>query len=382
MTLPAEINGLPVVSATVEMPYVGVWHVSSLEASGSTAPEVGSVQTLSINGVQFSCAVTRATAIAGRVKMRLAGGKGRLVREIAARHWSMPTVGAIIRAILAECGETLAPVASTAATAVNGATIDPTILSVKLPQWKTNAIQASRAMQRVCDHQGLIWRVLRDGTVWIGTEAYPEQTVKHTLIDEDWASGAIDFAPDAPDLKPGVTFRGQQIRYVVHTLTRSEACLETPSGLLDRFLSGIRQEIQFSRSYPAEVIAQNADGTLQLRPIDTTIKGGGLNNVPIRTGLPGFEVRVPKGAIVSLEFNNGDPSDPRASLWTQKTGVTSLAFGDGVRGFARVGDQVQVVAPPAMPITGTLGGAPFVGVLTIATPFYGIIQTGRGEFMG
>jgi hypothetical protein len=248
-------------------------------------------------------------------------------------------------------------------------------LDARLEQWKHNDVPASRALQSICDNQGLIWRVLRDGTVWLGAEEYPVTKSKHVLIDEDWSAGTIDFAPETPDLLPGVTFRDQQIRYVVHRIRpgflRSEASLSSPGDLLDRFLAGIRQEIQFSRSYPAEVVAQNADGTLQVMPDDPKTRGKGLNKVPIRTGLPGFKVKVTRGARATIEFENGDPSAPAVRDWEEGAStVTSLEFEPGGIGApaCRVSDQLEVAFPMGLPISGMMGTVPFSGVVTITTP--------------
>lgn len=366
MTYPYEIAGMPVLVADIEMTVVGVWH-ADLEASGEVVPKSAS-QVLYTEGLEFVGTITRARSIGGRVKLRMVGGKGGMSKEVPARHWTKPTLGTVIRDILTACGEQLSP------------TVTEEILSRRLEQWKRNAVPASRALQSICDNQGLIWRVLRDGTVWVGEESYPEARPKHELIDEDWSAGLIEIAPERPDLTPGVTFQDQRIRYVVHKIRpnslRSEAYLEPPDGLLDRFLAGIRQEIQYSRSYPATVISQNANGTLQVKPLDPSIKGHGLNEVPIRYGVPGFEAKVPKGATVSIEFEDGDPSKPRASLWPKGTPVTEVRFApNGIGSPAiRVGDELEVVFPMGLPITTSAGP----GVVTVATPAKAII-TGPGN---
>lgn len=365
------IGGTDVLTADVSMPYLGIWHIDGEASAGSSA--LTGAQVFEDHGVAFSGTILRATIIGGRLKFRMVGGKGKLSQDVPAAHWNRPTRGTVIRDTLAACGEVLS------------GTVAESVLTARLDQWKRNEGPASRALQAICDHEGLIWRVLRDGTVWVGLEEYPTATVKHILIDEDWSAGVIDIAPDAPDLLPGVTFRDQRIRYVKHSIRqssiRSEACLETPSGLLDRFLAGIRQEVYYSRSYPARVIAQNSNGTLQLDPDDPRVKGKGLNNVPIRAGLPGFLVRVTRGARVGVEFENGDPSKPKATDWDHDASkVESVEFEPGgiSSPVARVGDELEVTFPMGLPLTGMLSGAPFTGVVTVATPAKAVI-TGPGN---
>lgn len=363
------IGGINVLSAEVAMPYVGIWHIDG-EAGGDV--QLSGAQVFEDHGVQFHGTILRSTVIGGRMKFRLVGGVGGFAKELAPAHWSRPTVGTLIRSLLSDCGERLS------------ATVDASLLTQQLDQWKRNKTPASRALQAICDKRGLIWRVLRDGSIWVGKEEYPATATKHVLVDEDWSAGVIEIAPEEPALLPGVTFRDQRIRYVVHrispTALRSEAYLETPGGLLDRFLAGVRQEIDYSRSYPAEVVAQNADHTLQVRPFDPKVKGEGLNKVPIRTGLPGFVCRVHPGAIVSLEFEAGDPANPRASMWNNGADVLDVEFvpdGAGSPG-CRIGDEIEIALPMNLPLMTTLGPA----TVTVTTPVRGtIVGPGNTKFL-
>lgn len=376
MTAPCEIAGLPILTCKVVMSEIGVWH-ADLEASGETAPS-GPV-TLTLHGSKFVGTVIRATAISGRVKARIAGGAGNLSATVTAKHWTKPLVSEVVRSTLEACGETLST------------TSDAVLLLKRLDQWKRSEEAGSRALQAICDKIGAIWRVLADGTVWIGLATYPEVALTYILIDEDWSAGVIEVAPEAPTLIPGVTFRGQTIRHVVHRVTsaslRSEACLEPPSGLLDRFLAGIRSEIGYSRAYPARVVRQNSDKSLQVVPDDQKLKSSGLDKVKIRPGVPGFIPVVKAGARGAVEFENGDPSKPCVGAWEYDASkVTSVSYLGGTRAFARVGDQVQVFLGigSTFYFAGTVGGSPATGTMTVTyvTPAYGIISTGNPQLTG
>jgi len=357
----------------IAMGDVGNW-TADLEVS-SDEPITGA-QTLEAFGIEFVGTVKRTpTVIAGRCKVRLIGGAGKLTQEIPARQWAnSPTVREIITSALTAIGDKLS------------ATSDSALLAKRVDQWKRNEAPASRAIQAICDNQGALWRVLRDGTVWVGYASYPEVTTEHDLMDEDWSAGVIEIAPDAPELVPGITFRGQQIRYVVHLLEpdslRSEACLDPPSGLLDRFLAGVRQEIDYSRTYAARVVSQNPDGTLQLSPDDPKQKGTGLNKVPIETGLPGFVVKVLSGARCSYHYENGDPSKPIAQAWKlDPSKVTSIEYKPSGRGapVACVGDIVEMAIPMNLPLTTSLGPA----MVTVTTPVRATIMgPGNAKLLG
>ena len=148
--------------------------------------------------------------------------------------------------------------------------------------------------------------------------------------------------------------------------------------------------------YPARVVSQNSDGTLELRP-DSPRWGSGLSRVPIRHGVPGVtRLEVAQGARVHLGFVPGPDGipEPYAALW-EKGSLTKLTIEastqvvvicpdvvlgseEGASPVARLGDVVECLLPPQIPVVGTVGpppGAPFVGMLTITDPILGVIDS-------
>ncbi len=106
----------------------------------------------------------------------------------------------------------------------------------------------------------------------------------------------------------------------------------------------VGRRLDYTQLYPAVVIAQNADGTLQLLADSPTIRGTGHNNVRIRHGLPGVSVTVSQGARVRIGFENGDPSQPYAALWDTDAASVTINLTTSV--------DISLVAP-----TVNLGGA-------------------------
>lgn len=90
--------------------------------------------------------------------------------------------------------------------------------------------------------------------------------------------------------------------------------------------------------YPAVVVQQRSDGTLDLSPEDPRVPS--CQGVPIRLGIPGVTVTVPSGGRVLLGYANGDPSRPYASLWESGT-VTRITINGGSAKVARVGDSTE-----------------------------------------
>jgi len=86
--------------------------------------------------------------------------------------------------------------------------------------------------------------------------------------------------------------------------------LESLRAIIDARL----RRLDYHALYSSTVLAQNADGTLELQPDDARF-GTGVSKVPIRLGIPGASVRVRAPSRVLLGFDNGDPRLPIATLW-------------------------------------------------------------------
>lgn len=140
-------------------------------------------------------------------------------------------------------------------------------------------------------------------------------------------------------------------------------------------LSVVEPLVRWTRQYPASVVSQRADGTLDVR-VDppsglSRTKEIGFTEVPIR-GLPGVEVKVRPGATVLLGFKDADRSSPYVALFDpgslQELKVTAavkvtvdapqIDLGDAFGAVLREGDTVTIPGPS--------GGA--AGPITISGP--------------
>jgi hypothetical protein len=120
--------------------------------------------------------------------------------------------------------------------------------------------------------------------------------------------------------------------------------------------------IRWTRNYPASVVSQAADGTLDVQ-VDppsglSASKPVGITQVAIM-GLPGVTVKVRPGAMVLLGFQDGDRSRPIATLFapdslseikvTAALKVTvdapAIDLGDAFGAVLREGDTVSIPGP-------------------------------------
>jgi hypothetical protein len=319
----STVNSVGLLKGEFRMPIGGAWH-ADIEAEPEL--DVSEGVEIEVDGVTFV-----GTAIPGRHGVngtryvaKIVGGAGGLSQELPAKsyeHAQGVKVRAILEDILRSCGETLSATAETAT------------LETKLPRWSRIKSTAARQILKLADELGCSWRVLADGTVWVGQETWPETTVEHVLEDEDWERGRISIAPESPSLTPGITFLEQRIETVYHTVDgegrlRTDCMIEGKDSTFKSFLKRLRKDIDYSRLYRCRVVSQNADLTVQLEPDSDVVKGRGLDKVPIRCDLPGAIIRVSKGARCMFGFNGGDPSDPFACHFDMSdAGLVSITFG-------------------------------------------------------
>lgn len=139
--------------------------------------------------------------------------------------------------------------------------------------------------------------------------------------------------------------------------------------------------------YSAELVAQNADGTLEL--VVESAKIPGLSKVPLRLGLPGCTVKLKRGCRLLVGWENGDPRRPYGALFSAsdveelrieasvKISVVApevnLGDEDGLP-VARQGDIVELAVPGTIAVTGTINGVSFVGNLVVGEPLFGVIS--------
>jgi len=112
------------------------------------------------------------------------------------------------------------------------------------------------------------------------------------------------------------------------------AALDRVKTYLARIVDDVMRRVDWYAWYPARVLGQSEDGTLELRPDNPRVPG--LSKVPLRLGVPGVRVNVLPGARVLVGFEGGDPSRPVASLWERQSCVeialdpsSALLLGDG-----------------------------------------------------
>ena len=185
------------------------------------------------------------------------------------------SVGVILGDLLATAGEALS------------STAGADILSAGLDAWDTTAIPVGTLITLLLSTAapGASWRMLPDGTLWVGKETWPDAGIDSSIyqIFEDSAEqNSMRIGVDAPLMLVGTTFEGRkvsaceahvgQVGEGVEMRIWFEDASISDTDRLRKALNARAQDaaarldrIDYSRRYPATVIQQSG-GTVDVQP--------------------------------------------------------------------------------------------------------------------
>lgn len=107
--------------------------------------------------------------------------------------------------------------------------------------------------------------------------------------------------------------------------------------------------------YPAEVVQQASDGTLELRSLDSRLPES-LTKVPYRPGFPGVTFKVDKGAVCLVGFEGGSEEHPYVKSWVSGQ-PTELVITTTSKVTIVATTEVTIDAPSVL-LAGTGGSHP------------------------
>jgi hypothetical protein len=207
-----------VTGGTVLLPRTGIWlanlHVDARDAIPDRV-------TLDLGAVEMPATVAKSELIGGVTELRLVGGAGGLGETARPKHYHQPLVRHPLSDLLRDSGETLS------------ATSTPAVLTKALEAWTTLALSTGAILAALCAVAGgdVNWRILADGTLWIGTEAWPDSGVDARSIDSDGANATSLVGTDIPGLWPGTLLAGRKVDYVRHDLDADRTTVLFAEGL-------------------------------------------------------------------------------------------------------------------------------------------------------
>lgn len=367
----ATLAGYPVSSLTLTVPRVGAWVA---DVALVDAPALSGVVALVVDGRTWRGAIHRGGVEAGRWCGRIVGGAGGLHAILGPMAYADTTLAVVLGETLRDAGEALASTAGD--------------LTATVTRWARVAGPAHHTVADVARAAGYAWRVLDDGTVWAGPEAWTAVTLGADLdvIEHDPATGRYELAGTAAaSIDPGtvVTLAGATARVGAVERRLVDAALRTVlyadragdagsrlTAALDGMVRRATRRMDYHAVYPGRVVQQRADGTLDVLADSPDVQLP--RAIPYRT-LPGLALEVPAGTRVAVGFEQGDPARPYAGLW-ELGDVTRWALDGGTHRAAREGHATADGAVSAS--TSPPAGSPPLTNLTLTyTPPGGAPQT-------
>lgn len=328
----ATADGDDIISLRLWLPRVGVGTADVL--FDDITPRSGRV-VIQVGDREFRGAIDRGGEFEDTDRTRVVLGAGGMGKAAEKRQYSGVSLQLVVSSLLATAGETLSP------------SSDQDVLQTVLPAWTTSAEPIGTILSALVESVGggAVWRVLPDGTVWIGRETWPDagieddsyQVMEQRFEDGSWLATVNEEAAGA--LRPGTTFNGQRVSLVVHTIDGDEGGLGPrmrvwfsdagEASMEDRLAGAFERAVRsagpppvdYRAMYLARVVAQI--GTrVHVEPELTSMPDMGA--IPLMLGLPGATTDGLAGGNVLVGWRGGDRAKAYAVCFDADVSVASL----------------------------------------------------------
>lgn len=197
------LAGTPITSLDLTDGLDAAW-IADVELATDTAPR-GAV-TLSDGTRQLQGTVLRAGELAGLVRARIVGGRGGLRQVVPPTSHRQARVREVLRSLLTSAGEALSP------------SSDAALLERLLPHWTRARGTSAAALSILAEHLGASWRVIDDGSVWVGRVMARRVDSTALVLDEFHDRGWKWAAVDRLDLFPGAQVDSDVVRQVQYVI--------------------------------------------------------------------------------------------------------------------------------------------------------------------
>lgn len=196
-------GGADVLRLRVHMPQQRAWW-GWVDVDSATAL-TGKVTIACDGGVSLVGTVKQPSGVfLDSARVRIVGGGGGLDTVISPAAYENAQLRDPLSAVLSGVGETLST------------TVSSSITGMLLSKWTLTATPAGRALDELCFAassalgQTILWRVLDDGSVWLGSETWPSEKMPDgaDVLEQHPEQGLYVIGATTPFLLPGVNLAG------------------------------------------------------------------------------------------------------------------------------------------------------------------------------
>ncbi len=334
-----SINGLGIKDAVLSMPRVGVWTLDAITQSvvaPITAPQKVAV---GFGDLSLVGTTVRGGSWRGSEYIRIMGGLGGLGKDTTPQGFLQVPLSVIVQSVLAAAGETLSPTVTPASL--------PTLFR-PTARWMVRREPVSTALTRLAEKAGATWRVLPDGTIWIGIDLYrPQSITGATLMDQHPEQGEEYYGVVSPALLPGASLLSQAT-LTPRPVSRVDYDIDLPACRMtvwyednplaqhDRLIqplanivTALTEDLRYRGDFPCLIVAQNPDRSLEVQPEDTSLPG--MSSVPMMFGTPATTASLVGGRAI-MAFENGSPDAPFIRTYdsSRPGALSTTMYGDGL----------------------------------------------------
>jgi hypothetical protein len=205
-------NGRGVVRGQVQIPRVGVWHADLVVDARELAPfEPGTALRLVFEAagdrLELVGTVRRAGKAFDAVALRVVAGAGGLSQQLEPKAYQGVPLRIPLVDVLRDAGERLALSSDAAA------------LGLELSKWIRIRQSAGAALWSLLELvPDRTWRVLADGSVWIGRETWPPARGSYQLLALEPVAQRLELSAAVPQFMPGQTIAEGRVDNVLHLI--------------------------------------------------------------------------------------------------------------------------------------------------------------------
>jgi hypothetical protein len=205
-----NLNGAAVLDgSSLYFSRTGAWH-AELRVDTQSAIGDGCEINIADGALVLEGTADRSGLFADTGFVRVVAGANGLGTTAKPKHYDDPTIRVVLADLLANAGEVIS------------STADASILGRHLTAWTTTARPTGPVVSLLVQQApNTSWRMLPDGTLWVGTESWPDSGLDPTtyqILDELPSDGSADLGMDAPLLIAGVSLAGRHVSAVEHRI--------------------------------------------------------------------------------------------------------------------------------------------------------------------